>query len=154
MNEYYVYIWYNEDWGDIPVYVGKGKGNRYVCTNNRSESFLKHIDKWECHSKIIFDELDEDSAMRLEKMVKDRFIMEGYPILDAETAYRKKVSQSVAISRAKANGTKFGRPTIQTDDNFEKFLKKQKDGELTVAECCEQLGISRATWYNRLREVG
>jgi DNA invertase Pin-like site-specific DNA recombinase len=36
---------------------------------------------------------------------------------------------------------------------FEKFLKKQKDGELTVNECCEQLGISRRTWYNRLREV-
>lgn len=51
-------------------------------------------------------------------------------------------------------GREYGRPTIQTDDNFEKFLKKQKDGELTVAECCEQLGISRATWYNRLREVG
>ena len=37
--------------------------------------------------------------------------------------------------------------------DFKKFLKKQKDGELTVAECCEQLGISRATWYNRLKEV-
>ena len=37
--------------------------------------------------------------------------------------------------------------------DFEKFLKKQKDGELTVAECCEQLGISRATWYNKLKEV-
>ena len=37
--------------------------------------------------------------------------------------------------------------------DFKNFLKKQKDGELTVAECCEQLGISRATWYNRLKEV-
>lgn len=37
--------------------------------------------------------------------------------------------------------------------NFQKILKKQKDGELTVAECCEILGISRATWYNRLKEV-
>lgn len=36
---------------------------------------------------------------------------------------------------------------------FQKFLKKQKDGLLTVAECCKELGISRATWYNRLKEV-
>ena len=153
MNEYYVYIWYNEDWGNVPVYVGKGKGNRYARTDSRSESFTKHLLKWRCHSEIVFDELDEESAMRLEKMLKDRFIMEGYPILDAETNYRKKVSQSVAISRAKANGTKFGRPTIELGADFEKFLKKQKDGELSVKECCEQLGISRATWYNKLKEV-
>ena len=91
MNEYYVYIWYNEDWGNIPIYVGKGKGNRYARTDRRSESFTNHLKKWRCHSKIIFDELDEKSAMRLEKMLKDRFIMGGYPILDAETNYRKKV---------------------------------------------------------------
>jgi DNA invertase Pin-like site-specific DNA recombinase len=46
-----------------------------------------------------------------------------------------------------------GRKQIETPD-FEKFLKKQKDGELTVAECCEKLNISRRTWYNRVSEVG
>lgn len=47
---------------------------------------------------------------------------------------------------------KDGRPRKEPPE-FKKFLKKQKSGELTVAECCEQMGISRATWYNRLREV-
>jgi hypothetical protein len=37
--------------------------------------------------------------------------------------------------------------------DFEKFLKKQKDGEMTVAECCKALNISRGTWYNRVQEV-
>ena len=50
-------------------------------------------------------------------------------------------------------GNEYGRPAIKLNDSFKKFLKKQKDGELTVAECCEQLGISRATWYNKLKEV-
>lgn len=50
-------------------------------------------------------------------------------------------------------GNEYGRPIIQLNDDFEKFLKKQKDGELTVAECCEQLGISRSTWYNRINEA-
>ena len=49
-------------------------------------------------------------------------------------------------------GNEYGRPSIEIE-GFEKFLKKQKDGKLTVAECCEQLGISRATWYNKLKEV-
>ena len=47
---------------------------------------------------------------------------------------------------------KDGRKKKEVAD-FQKFLKKQKDGELTVAECCEQMGISRATWYNKLKEV-
>ena len=46
-----------------------------------------------------------------------------------------------------------GRNPIEIPD-FAKFLKKQKDGELTVAECCEALNISRRTWYNRVAEVG
>ena len=50
-------------------------------------------------------------------------------------------------------GNEYGRPTVKLGDSFEKFLKKQKDGELSVRECCEALGISRATWYNRLKEV-
>jgi DNA invertase Pin-like site-specific DNA recombinase len=49
-------------------------------------------------------------------------------------------------------GTTYGRQSIDIP-NFEKFLKKQKDGEMTVTECCKELGISRRTWYNRVSEV-
>lgn len=49
-------------------------------------------------------------------------------------------------------GTTYGRQAIALGDDFEKFLKKQKDGELTVAECCKELNISRRTWYNRTSE--
>lgn len=49
-------------------------------------------------------------------------------------------------------GRAYGRPTAVVGD-FEKFLKKQKDGSMTVSECCKELGISRATWYNRVAEV-
>jgi hypothetical protein len=50
-------------------------------------------------------------------------------------------------------GRTYGRQPIELTDDFEKFLKKQKDGKMTVKECCEQLGISRATWYNRVEEM-
>lgn len=50
-------------------------------------------------------------------------------------------------------GTTYGRQAIELGD-FEKFLKKQKDGEMTVTECCKELGISRRTWYNRVAEIG
>ena len=47
----------------------------------------------------------------------------------------------------------YGRKAIDVGDDFEKFLKKQKDGQMTVDECCKVLGIGRSTWYARAREV-
>lgn len=52
---------------------------------------------------------------------------------------------------AKAHGKRTdGRKKVVIPD-FQNFLQKQKDGELTVDECCSQLGISRSTWYDRVR---
>ena len=50
-------------------------------------------------------------------------------------------------------GRTYGRQVIATGADFEKFLKKQKEGSMTVDQCCAELGISRKTWYNRCREV-
>ena len=61
-------------------------------------------------------------------------------------------AEGIAAKKASDSWDEYGRPRKEPVD-FKKFLKKQQDGELTVAECCEQLGISRATWYNRLKEV-
>ena len=42
-----------------------------------------------------------------------------------------------------------GRPKKDVPiDIFQKFREKQKGGEMTVAECCAALDISRSTWYN------
>lgn len=50
-------------------------------------------------------------------------------------------------------GRAYGRQSLDIGDDFQKFLKKQKEGLMTVAECCKELNISRATWYNRVSEV-
>ena len=52
-------------------------------------------------------------------------------------------------------GRGFGRPSSQIDnERFENLAQKQKDGIITVADCCRELGISRSTWYDRIRKVG
>ena len=52
-------------------------------------------------------------------------------------------------------GRRFGRPASEIDDErFEKLAQKQKDGIITVADCCRELGISRSTWYDRVRKAG
>lgn len=46
-----------------------------------------------------------------------------------------------------------GRNRVQMDEDvFELYVEKQQAGEKTVQECCNELGISRGTWYNRVRE--
>jgi len=47
-----------------------------------------------------------------------------------------------------------GRPPVEVDKNlFKNFLKKQKEGKITVTEAVKTLGISRSTWYNLAKEV-
>lgn len=64
----------------------------------------------------------------------------------------ERTSEGKAICRENDPTWREGRNSVETPD-FEKFLKKQKDGEMTVAECCKALNISRSTWYNRVQEV-
>lgn len=50
-------------------------------------------------------------------------------------------------------GRAYGRQSISVGDDFEKLLKKQKGGLMTVSECCKELGISRSTYYAKAQEV-
>ena len=63
----------------------------------------------------------------------------------------ERTSEGKAVARER-DDYREGRPTKDVPD-FEKFLKKQKDGLMTVEECCKILGIGRSTWYAKAREV-
>lgn len=52
-------------------------------------------------------------------------------------------------------GKGFGRPSCMLDGEvFKNLHQKQKSGQITVNDCCRELGISRSTWYDRVRKVG
>jgi DNA invertase Pin-like site-specific DNA recombinase len=63
----------------------------------------------------------------------------------------ERTSEGKAICRENNPNWREGRKVVDTPD-FQKFLTKQKEGLMTVAECCKELNISRATWYNRVSE--
>ena len=63
---------------------------------------------------------------------------------------RERQAQGIAAKRASGNWADYGRPRCETPD-FEKFLQKQKSGQISVDAACQQLGISRSTWYDRAR---
>lgn len=56
---------------------------------------------------------------------------------------------------ARENGVRVdGRPPVRIPERvFLDYLEKQKNGELTVDECCAKLKICRSTWYNIKRGV-
>jgi len=45
-----------------------------------------------------------------------------------------------------------GRDRVEIE-NFDEYVEKNRNGEMTVTECCKALGISRTLWYSRLKEV-
>lgn len=158
---FYVYAWFCRSWGDIPFYVGKGSGDRWKTTIGRSQQFEKIVERFECFLVVLLDNLTEEQADFAEDETKHRFMMEGMPIIDMELKRKRRLVQRDGIdAMLVVNGKKFsekknrayGRQAKDVPD-FEKFLKKQKDGQLTVNECCEALGIGRSTWYARAREV-
>lgn len=52
-------------------------------------------------------------------------------------------------------GRGFGRPAYEIDpDEFKTLVQKQREGLITVNDACRQLGISRPTWYEKVRKVG
>ena len=53
---------------------------------------------------------------------------------------------------SKKTGNSYGRPKREIAD-FKKYFQKKKDGTMTVKEICAELGISRTTWYQRIKEV-
>jgi DNA invertase Pin-like site-specific DNA recombinase len=76
-----------------------------------------------------------------------RTIMLGFAEFERDMIVQR-TQEGKEIARSKGIRVD-GRPKkIIAESDFEKFRKLQKDGRLTVNQCCEQLGISRSKWYN------
>lgn len=69
---------------------------------------------------------------------------------------RDMIVERTAAGKAVAKQTKpgwtEGRRRIATE-GLEEYVTLYRQGGKTVAECCSALGISRRTWYTRLREM-
>lgn len=151
----YIYGWVCENWGGVYFYVGKGCGNRYKSLHNRSRAFMSIVNHWTCFPVILKQGLTEEQAFAEEVNYKEMFLLDlGCPIIDGEGD--KALVKNLSAKRGKAIAREKG---IRVDGRPEKdiplpllqnFLKKQKDGELTVNQCCSELGIGRTTWYKKI----
>lgn len=61
--------------------------------------------------------------------------------------------QREGIEAARARGVKFGRPRKDMPENFAEIVAQWRRGEFTAQEAAEQLGVSRSTFFRRVREL-
>ena len=93
-------------------------------------------------NNILIEVLSVMAEQEKEKI--NRRIKEGIsamPIVDG-----KRVSSKT--------GNAMGRTKKVSDEEFAKFYEKNLNGEMSVTECCKQMGISRPIWYNRVASMG
>lgn len=65
----------------------------------------------------------------------------------------ERTQEGKAIAREKGVRVD-GRPEKEIPlDVLKNFSEKQKEGKLTVNQCCEKLGIGRTTWYKKIKKI-
>lgn len=86
------------------------------------------------------------------KLMEDQFLSLLSYVAEQE---RKKIRQRQAegIAVAKAKGKTFGRPKIETSENFIKTYNKWKSGEITAVKAMKLLDMKKTTFYRRVKEI-
>lgn len=84
----------------------------------------------------VFSTLAEQERMKIKQ--RQREGIDAMPVVDG-----KRISLRT--------GRAIGRPKCEIS-GFEKILKKQKDGLITVVEACKELGVSRSQWYRLVKD--
>ena len=59
--------------------------------------------------------------------------------------------QEQGIEAAKARGVRFGRPEVELPEDFGQIVRNWKRGRCSLEEVLGECGISRATFYRKLR---
>lgn len=61
--------------------------------------------------------------------------------------------QMEGIEAAKRKGKKFGRPEKGMPEEFEEICRRCEQGELSIRQAAEALGVSHTTFYRRYRKI-
>ncbi len=61
--------------------------------------------------------------------------------------------QKQGIAAAKARGVRFGRPEKVPPENFPELVKQWENKKLPLQDLLKECGMSKATFYRRLREL-
>ena len=154
---YYVYMFLEEVDGKLtPFYVGKGTGNRANIKSGRSKTLTEYMQGKTVKTIICAKDLCDEYALAVEKRFKEELARQGFKLIDGEhnkDERKRRREEGIAAMpiidgkrTSMLTGNPMGRPANDYPE-FSKFLEKTKKGEMSISECCRQLGISRTHWY-------
>lgn len=66
---------------------------------------------------------------------------------------RQRQAEGISAKKARGDWDDYGRPRKEIE-NLAEYREKVASGEMTVTAACKEIGICRATWYERAREAG
>lgn len=78
-------------------------------------------------------------------------VLEILSWLAEEERFKIKQRQKEGIYSAKMRKVKFGRPSLQIDDNFIKTYHRWKNGEITAVKAMELTGFKKTSFYNKVK---
>lgn len=97
------------------------------------------------------DGMDEGIAKEMLKMINN-ILIEVLATMAEQERNKIKSRQREGIAIAKNKGVEFGRPRIEIDDNFINIYDKWKNKEIKAVEAMKILGLTKATFYRRVKE--
>lgn len=77
-----------------------------------------------------------------------------FPTRNQHEARQLAALREYGVAAAKARGVRFGRPRAELPEGFEETIEAWRRGEFTAQEAARRPGISRGTFFNRVRELG
>ena len=86
----------------------------------------------------------------------NNILIEVYSTIAQQEIERKEVRQREGIEAMKARGEwdKYGRPKAEIPQDFEKVVASWRNGEMTATEAFTSLGMKKATFYKKIKEMG
>ena len=132
-------------------------GRNMVLIRKEIEWFKERGIKWHCED-IPTTMIDFEGQEWIGSMINDLLITVLGNLAEQERIntlkrQREGIDAMKVVDGKKISaktGRAMGRPE-KAKDGFQKIFEEQKRGIKSVEECCLELGISRATWYNKVR---
>ncbi|MDF2652923.1 MAG: recombinase [Paenibacillus sp.] len=85
------------------------------------------------------------------KFMEDQFLNLLAYVAEQERK-KNRQRQAEGIEVARADGVTFGRPRQEIDGAFIQMYRQWKEGRMTAAEAMRRIGMSKPTFYRRVKE--
>ena len=79
-------------------------------------------------------------------------VLQSFTYLFAHQRKNAHDHQAECIEAAKDRGIQFGRPRLNTPEEFAVLAAQCRDGDISAQEAAQRLNISRTTFWRRMRE--